>query len=284
MTALTGYKEWKAGMIRFLAVLCLVLGTVLLAPVSIASASITSCPVLIAHQGYSGAANGHGPIPNNSIAALDNAVRHGARAVEFDVRWSRDNVPIVIHNSTVNATTRHSGLVAHYRASTLERMHLVSPRHSDHVAADTIPSMAEMIDAARSKNVRVVIEIKAARISAAKAASFASAIDSYSAVSIHSFYLSSLDVLPDYPHSLLTETPLTTIPAGIAGVDMRGSIVTAARVAALHSSGLVAGAFTTSGSGVSDNSAEWSKLAADGVNRIITNNTAGYVSWKNRHC
>ena len=271
-------------MIRFLAVSCLALGAVFLAPAGISNASITSCPVLIAHQGYSGAANGDGPIPDNSIAALDNAVAHGARIVEFDVRWSRNNVPIVIHNSTVNATTRRRGLVAHYKASTLERMHLVSPQNIDHVTAGTIPSMAKMIHAARLKKVRVVIEIKVAGITAAQASSLVNAIGSYSAVSIHSFFPSSLDTLPEYRRSLLTETPVTTIPAGIAGVDMRGSIVTPARVAALHASGLLAGAFTTSGSGVSDNSAEWSKLAAYGVDRIITNNTAGYVSWENRHC
>jgi glycerophosphoryl diester phosphodiesterase len=272
-------------MIRFLAVATMaVLAMTSMAITVPGPARAATCPALVAHQGYSGAANGDGLIPANSTAALKNAVVHGARIVEFDVRWSRDNVPVVIHNSTVNMTTRWSGPVADYKAATLERMHLVSPWNSDHVTPDTIPTLAAMVAEARTLDVPAVAEIKVADISAPQATSFVAAVDGYAGFSVHSFYEKSLAMVPQFPRTLLTLTRVTSVPAGYVGIDMRGSIVTASLVAQLHAESLVAGAYTTPGSGVADNAAEWAKLAADGINRIITNDTAGYVEWAKDGC
>ena len=56
-------------------------------------------PLVIAHRGYSALA------PENTLPAFKAAVEAGADLVELDYRHSRDAVPIVIHDSTLDRTT-----------------------------------------------------------------------------------------------------------------------------------------------------------------------------------
>lgn len=59
----------------------------------------------VAHRGYSAVA------PENTLPALAAAVSAGATHVEFDVRTTADDVPVVIHDRTVDRTTDGSGHV-----------------------------------------------------------------------------------------------------------------------------------------------------------------------------
>jgi len=62
--------------------------------------------LVVAHRGNSSAA------PGNTMPAVEGAWRVGADLVEIDVRMSADDVPVVIHDETVDATTTGSGPVA----------------------------------------------------------------------------------------------------------------------------------------------------------------------------
>ncbi len=59
--------------------------------------------MVAAHRG------GHLHSPENSLAAIDEAIAAGADFVEIDVRVSRDGVPFIMHDSTVDRTTNGSG-------------------------------------------------------------------------------------------------------------------------------------------------------------------------------
>jgi glycerophosphoryl diester phosphodiesterase len=250
-----------------------------LAPATAHASTSPNCPLLVAHQGYSGLGWPDGPVPDNSIAALDNAFSHGARTVEFDVRWSKDSVPVVIHNPTLNMTTAHHGTVANMLASKLTSMRLVSPWNSTHKTVWKLPSLAAMIDAARAHSMPVIVEIKTSQVTAQQAATFRQAVAPWKAhVSVHSFYTADLAMFPQYPRTLLTRQAVTN-DLGDAGVDMSGDVVTVADVAALHRAGLVAGAFVTTSSGVKDDAAEWERLRVDGIDRIITDSTRDYAAW-----
>jgi glycerophosphoryl diester phosphodiesterase len=61
---------------------------------------------VIAHRGASGIA------PENTQPAFSLALELGARAVEFDVQLTRDNVAVVFHDETLERTTNGSGVVA----------------------------------------------------------------------------------------------------------------------------------------------------------------------------
>jgi glycerophosphoryl diester phosphodiesterase len=60
---------------------------------------------IIAHRGASGSA------PENTIAAFELAVAHGADAIELDVRLTADRVPVVLHDATLDRTTTGRGLL-----------------------------------------------------------------------------------------------------------------------------------------------------------------------------
>ena len=49
--------------------------------------------------------------PENTIAAFEEAVRMGAQMIEFDVRMTKDNRLIVIHDESVDRTTNGTGSV-----------------------------------------------------------------------------------------------------------------------------------------------------------------------------
>jgi len=62
-------------------------------------------PLVLAHRGGSGLA------PENTIEAFANGLAHGSDGIELDVRLTRDGVPVVIHDPTVDRTTDGTGEV-----------------------------------------------------------------------------------------------------------------------------------------------------------------------------
>ena len=55
-------------------------------------------PLILGHRGASAVA------PENTLAAFSRAIKDGADGFEFDVRLSRDQVPVVIHDATLKRT------------------------------------------------------------------------------------------------------------------------------------------------------------------------------------
>jgi hypothetical protein len=71
--------------------------------------------VLTASQGFAAAAWGHGGAgartPPNTLIALRTAIQARLAGSEFDIRLTRDTVPVMIHDATVDRTTLGSGAV-----------------------------------------------------------------------------------------------------------------------------------------------------------------------------
>ncbi len=72
-------------------------------------------PLVIGHRGSSAVA------PENTIAAFRRALRDGADGFEFDVRLSRDGVPMVIHDATLERTAQISGRVSDFTSAKLKQ-------------------------------------------------------------------------------------------------------------------------------------------------------------------
>ncbi|MBM7715409.1 glycerophosphoryl diester phosphodiesterase [Bacillus thermophilus] len=58
-----------------------------------------------AHRGYSA------EYPENTLLAFQKAVDLGVDMIEFDLRLSKDNVVVIIHDDTVDRTTNGTGMV-----------------------------------------------------------------------------------------------------------------------------------------------------------------------------
>lgn len=88
--------------------------------------------------------------PENSIAAIEEAIRLGASVVEVDVRATKDGVLVLMHDKTVNRTTTGQGEVAKQTYAELQQLHLrkeANGEASDHV----IPTLSEALRVAKGK-------------------------------------------------------------------------------------------------------------------------------------
>src|SRR5688572_21349320 len=73
-------------------------------------------PLIIAHRGASAVA------PENTLSAFKKAIDAGADGVEFDVRLSKDGVPVIIHDNNILRTTGVDQRVADLTAEQLSRL------------------------------------------------------------------------------------------------------------------------------------------------------------------
>jgi glycerophosphoryl diester phosphodiesterase len=80
------------------------------------SAWFADAPLVIAHRGASLRA------PENTLAALRQAIQDGADAVELDVRLTRDGVPVVLHDASLERTTGVAAQVADVTLDQLRRL------------------------------------------------------------------------------------------------------------------------------------------------------------------
>jgi glycerophosphoryl diester phosphodiesterase len=94
----------------------------------------------IAHRGASAVA------PANTLAAFSKAVELGADGIEFDVHLSADGVPVVIHDSAVDATTDGSGQVAEIDLAQLKQLD-AGAYFDPAYAGERIPTLEEVLQA-----------------------------------------------------------------------------------------------------------------------------------------
>lgn len=102
--------------------------------------------LIVAHRG------GAVGTPENTLAAFASAVALGADMIELDVHLSKDGIPVVIHDHTVDRTTDGSGEVAGYTVDELQRF--------DAGSGERIPTLQEVVDLVGDA-VPITIEVKA---------------------------------------------------------------------------------------------------------------------------
>lgn len=80
-------------------------------------------PALTAHRGASF------ELPENTIPALERAVEVGADFIEFDLRATADDVPVLLHDPTVDRTSDGSGAVDRLSLAELRKLNFSCFRH-----------------------------------------------------------------------------------------------------------------------------------------------------------
>lgn len=69
----------------------------------------------IAHRGYSG------KFDENTMIAFKKAIEYGADGIEMDVQLSKDGIPVIIHDETLDRTTNGHGLVKDFTLEELKK-------------------------------------------------------------------------------------------------------------------------------------------------------------------
>lgn len=110
---------------------------------------------IAAHRG------GHHEQPENSIPAIEEAIRLGASVVEVDVRATKDGVLVLMHDKTINRTTNGVGEVAKHTYAEIQQMHLRTSA-GEGITPLTVPTLADVLQVCRGK-ILVDIDFKEER-------------------------------------------------------------------------------------------------------------------------
>ena len=122
---------------------------------------------IYAHRGLHNAER-----PENSMAAFRAAVEAGYD-IELDVQLSRDGVPMVFHDATLNRVCGIDARLSDYTAEELQKMPLCG------LASHTIPTLADVL-AMVDGRVMLMVEIKAEKNAAPVCEGAAALLDAYS--------------------------------------------------------------------------------------------------------
>ncbi len=159
-------------------------------------------PLIIGHRGASAVA------PENTMAAFREALAVGADGIEFDVRLTRDGVPVVIHDSTLRRTGGLPHRVAHLTSEEIGKVD-VGSWFSTSFANEIVPSLAELFTLFQSNNSTLYLEMKCDSASEHQALGEAcvKAIDEHSfkeRVVVECFQLPALRILKEIDPEIKT--------------------------------------------------------------------------------
>jgi glycerophosphoryl diester phosphodiesterase len=239
--------------------------------------------------------------PENTSAAELDAVQHGASMMNVDVRWTADDVPVVIHDAYLDRTTAVAGHDVPVLSVTAAQYTSLWLKNNDssHYAGYLHPqTLAQLLAAVKAAGVPIVIQMEADPFDPGGAGH--ASVDRLAAVVSASGYASEVVVggwrvddvkafgaaAPGVRTALIQEalSPASTVPAGLVRasgarvlyIDYLG--VTAPAVAAWHKAGLAVWAWTP------PDPWQWDALRAAGVDATATNWVPSYVQWAGGRC
>lgn len=172
---------------------------------------------LIAHRGYSSQA------PENTIPAFIMAAENGYDTVECDIEWTKDGVPVLLHDSTINRTARKengSKLILPRKCSNLTYEQLLKYDFGSYMGEEfkgtKIPTLYELLDCGKENDLNLYLELKeSSQFDAEKAQKLVDAVkeagleDKVTWISFNEDYLKIMsEVSPDARLGYLSkETP-----------------------------------------------------------------------------
>lgn len=236
----------------------------------------------IAHRGASGYA------PENTMPAFELAREMDSDSIELDIHLTRDQIPVVIHDDTVNRTTNSKGYVRNMTLEQIKQLDAGSwfnkayPMFARELyAGTTIPTLDEVFETF-GKDISYVLEIKESTPKINIEVLLNEYIKKYDlekVVAIHSFSAASLrkfhSINPDIPLYQLvwndytavrvTEAYLADVKSYAVGISPNFQGISAAYVAQIKRSGLKVMPYTINYQLNMDKAYSW------GVDGVYTN-------------
>lgn len=239
---------------------------------------ITTCaapPYAVAHRGGDEMAG-----ENTLLAFRTAAEQAGVRTWETDVRFDAVGTPVILHDATVDRTTPATGEIADLQASGTVR-----------IATDDgqlLPTLWEVLNLAKDKSARVLLELKVMPANAAQWAALFNRIDitiGRDQVTMISFDKAILDAVHERDVSIRTglldnwgDPGTATILAYGQSFVKYAPAYTKARVASWRAAGLELFAWTV------DSPADWPRLVNYPVDGMITDKPLAYAGWLKTVC
>ena len=114
-------------------------------------------PKLIGHRGVKNLN------PENTLESIIAAFDLGLECVEIDVKVSKDNIPLLLHDDTLDRTTTGSGLVCNF---TFDQINHLDAGYFFYKSKTDIkvPSLRSVLDLIKKKQKYLNIELKLTKI------------------------------------------------------------------------------------------------------------------------
>lgn len=106
-----------------------------------------------AHRGFSG------KYPENTMLAFKKAVEVGVDGIELDVQLTKDGIPVIIHDETIDRTTDGKGNVIDFTYDELSKFD-ASYKFKQPGVVNKIPTLEEYLDYIKDFQVITNIELK----------------------------------------------------------------------------------------------------------------------------
>ncbi|MBY6308482.1 glycerophosphodiester phosphodiesterase [Alcaligenes faecalis] len=210
-------------------------------------------PALIAHRGAGKIA------PENTLAAMRVGAQNGFRMMEYDVKLSRDAVPVLLHDDDLDRTSNGQGRASRLTLAELSALDF-GAWHSSAYAGEPIPTLSSIAAFTLANQVHSNIEIKPTtgdeaetgrRVALAAQALWAQAslpplLSSFSEVALEAAQLA----VPTLPRALLIEEevpadwPQRLERLGCMGLNLNDRFVTQALVQEIRQKGYTVAVWT----------------------------------------
>jgi len=231
----------------------------------------------IAHRGGGGA-------PENTLAAFRHAYAAGFRAFECDVQVSRDGIPFLLHDATLQRTCDGRGVAARQPWSRLRRLH-ADRWHGRLGGVEPLPRLDAVLAFAAARRAWLNLELKPA-LGEARWVAMAVVrevarwwrqhpdappplLSSFSIAALRAARCELTRMRSPLPLALLADTFDAALVAraqrlGAAALHLHWRAITPARVRAIHDAGLLLRAYTV------NRAASAARLRALGVGGVFT--------------
>lgn len=254
----------KVTSILYSLVLLIGMVSVTVQPVSAA----VNCPIAIAHRGNAY----YGSPAENSMNAFKASFDSGAKWIETDLQFTKDNVAVLMHDKTVDRMTNGTGAIAQMTAA-----QFLSLKFDDGQSPVTLDQAIDLMMGVDGS--MMLLEVKDV-MTAAQEQILAARLSGLEDRILVGAFASRLADVQDVRKlndrikiSMFAYEPPSTIPEGVSSIDMEHTYVTAAKVERLHAAGVTVRAWTPNSTTI------WDNLRAMGVDAIITNKVKLNVEW-----
>ena len=120
---------------------------------SASASSLIMRPLVVAHRG------GGGLAPENTLASFRNGIALGADFIEMDIHLTKDGIPVVIHDATIDRTTDGKGAINSFTLAELQAFNAAA-KFSGASEKQCVSTLAQVLDLAKPSSVKLEIEIK----------------------------------------------------------------------------------------------------------------------------
>ncbi|MFJ3790500.1 glycerophosphodiester phosphodiesterase [Kitasatospora sp. NPDC090091] len=238
-----------------------------------AAQPVCAGPAVIGHRGS--------PLdaPENTMASFETALRQGADWLETDVQTTKDGVPVLMHDATVDRTTNGKGAVADLTAAEVAALRVTVGPGPD----EPVPTLDQLLERLSGSSVTLLMEIKWQRAEdvtriARLAAGSGARVFLYSFSSEH--LRQAHAAAPDLPVVLIQGASFAEDPGDLPlhGIALDATLATAARIAAERRAGREVYVWTL------DDEDSWQLMTERSADGLITDAPGRARHWADANC